>query len=309
MDVTSEVIQQYKDLPLLEYLTKRFTYLSHKEWSARISERRLTINGVVGGVADVVRQCDRVTYDMPDFIEPSATLNYTIVYENEFFLAVNKPGNLLVHKHGRSFKSNLIYQLREVHTSSYPTADIVNRLDRDTSGLVLISKSKEILRELQGLFVERKITKVYQAVVEGIMYEDSGFFDTPIGSLRETSVRQKQGVDTLKPKEAITDFKVLSRSATRTLLELRLHTGRTHQLRVHCALAGYPMTGDALYTLSEEEFSAYREGDLSIYEAPFERQALHCTELHFAWRGEQYDLEAPLPESFLTLMEGVKITQ
>lgn len=303
MEVTSKVVQQFKGLSLLEYLSKRFTYLSQSEWASRIAEGRLSVNGQSVSEEYVVLQGDSVTYDMPDFVEPIADLNYKIVFECDDFLAVDKPGNLLVHKHGRSVTHNLIYQLREVHNPLYPTADVVNRLDRHTSGLVLISKSKKVLAELQKLFVDRIVEKVYQAVVEGIVTDDYGHFNTPIGPLKDSTVKQKQGAVSHKLKEAVTEYKVLARSETRTLLELRPKTGRTHQLRVHCALAGYPLVGDALYSMSDDDFIKWRNGDKSLYTSDFPRQALHCCALQFHYRKQAYHIKAPAPLEFRELLK------
>lgn len=211
MIITSKVPANFRNLSLVDYLSTRFTYLSRDEWTIRIGEDRVTINGIVCDSEKIVSTDDLLSYDMPDFKEPYADLNYKIVYEDDWILAINKPGNLLVHHKGRSFKSNLIYQLRYVHEPKFEDADIINRLDRETSGLVLVSKNKDALKKFTALFSNRAIKKEYLAIVNGNMSVNKGFVDKSIGKDPESKIKSKHKVEGLKAKEAYTEFEVIEK--------------------------------------------------------------------------------------------------
>ena len=126
--------------PLLDYLAGRFTYQSRDIWQVRLEAGDVTCNGRSATPQQIVRQGDVIACDLPEPPLPDVNLDYQIVYEDEWLLAVNKPGNLKVHGHGRFIQANLIYQLRHSHTPPYPEATLINRLDKDTSGIVLLAR-------------------------------------------------------------------------------------------------------------------------------------------------------------------------
>lgn len=307
MIITSKVPSNYRNLTLLDYLSKRFTYLSKDEWLLRIGESRVKINDIISDENYIVESDDILSYDMPDFKEPDADLNYSIVYEDDWILAINKPGNLLVHHKGRSFKSNLIYQLRYVHEPKFEQADIINRLDRETSGLVLVSKNKDALKKFTALFSERAITKEYLAIVNGKMAVEKGFVDKPIGKDSDSKIRSKHKVDGLKSKDAYTEFEVVKMYDKYSLVKLFPKTGRTHQLRVHMKYLGNPIVGDKFYSVDEDTFYKYCKKN-EEHEKVFgmKRQALHCCGLKFEhpFTGENISIEISMSEDMQRLMDN-----
>ena len=119
---------------LVDYLAGRFTYYCSDEWRTRIAAGAVSCNGRTACVDDTVSAGDTISYDAGEFEEPAADLSYRVIYEDEWLLGVNKPGNLLVHRAGKSFRNNLIYQLRYAYVPPYPGAHIVHRLDRENVG-------------------------------------------------------------------------------------------------------------------------------------------------------------------------------
>lgn len=215
MQLSSKVTANYKNVPLIEYLIGRFSYLSREQWLERIREGRLMVEGVVASAETNVTQGKVVTYDVPPFPQPSVNFDYTIIYEDEWLLGINKPPNLRVHGEGRYMMANLIYHLRHVHEPSYPNAHVVNRLDADTSGVVLVAKDKNTARLMNTLFAERQVEKHYLALVRGIPDPPSGTIDQPIGYLTNPKFAKsgripRCGVNAPKAKSAITHYELIS---------------------------------------------------------------------------------------------------
>ena len=283
MIISSEVPSQYNDFSLIDYLSSRFTYLTRDQWRSRIDEGRISCNKSVGNATVCLKTGDTVSYDMPDFKEPPADLNYTIIYEDDWILGIDKPGNLLVHHKGKSFKSNLIYQLRYVHEPAYEKAGVVNRLDRETSGAVIIAKDKETLILMNKLFAKRQVKKEYLAIVHGIPKPSSGVIDQSIGTMADSKVSYKHGINGKNAKQAITRYELVSQIGdTYALLRLFPETGRTHQLRVHMQWLGHTIVGDKLYGLTDDEFLAWQKTPEMINKKMvFPRLALHCKSLSF----------------------------
>jgi RluA family pseudouridine synthase len=287
---------------LVGYLAQRFTYLGEDEWHRQLALGRIIKNGepcLLDGPV-VAGDCIGFTPDLTEFPEPEADLAYQVVYEDEWLLAINKPGNLLVHRQGRSLTHNLIHQLRHCHHPPYPEAGVVNRLDRETSGVVVVARHPEYLARLNGLFSLRQVSKGYLAVVSGRVAQEQGVIATPIGRDPDSAIsyRYCAGPRALAPKAAMTAFQVVIRHRDRTLLRLQPHTGRTHQLRVHLASIGHPILGDKLYGQRDEEFVRWRERPLAAQlAATSRRQALHAEFLQFVhpWTGEEMRITAPMP--------------
>ena len=225
-----------------------------------------------------------------------------IIYEDELLLAVNKPSGLVVHADGRTDEPTLsdwviarypnikdVGGMHTLDTGRYaPRAGILHRLDRDTSGVILITKNDEAFYFLQRQFLDHSIQKTYLAFVEGEMEEQQGRIDLPIGRSR-TDFRQfttgKDARGTLRSAE--TYFEVLQKGTHHTLLELSPKTGRTHQLRVHMRAVGHPIVSDKRYG------SASALG--------FSRVALHAAKIEFTHPGgKRMTIEAPLPPDFET---------
>lgn len=224
------------------------------------------------------------------------------VYEDDRVLVINKPAGLVVHSDGRTNEITLADILLEAYPDTKNVGEpwtapdgtviyrpgIVHRLDRDTSGVLVIAKTQESYEYLKKQFQNRDIKKVYNAFVYGNIKEDSGVIDKPIGKSKK-DFRQwsaQPGARGLQ-REAVTEFTVLKRGKDVVYLELRPKTGRTHQLRVHLKAIHHPIVCDALY-------APHRSCLLG-----FERLALHARSITFSPNeGEERTIEAPLPGDF-----------
>ena len=225
-----------------------------------------------------------------------------IIYENENMLAINKPAGLVVHSDGRTEESTLsdwvlkhYPQTKDVGEpiklsdgSEIPKHGIVHRLDRETSGVLLIAKNRETFLFLKRQFQERKIKKVYRAIAYGNIRDERGTIDKPIGRSKGDFRKRTTGAGIRGiVREAVTEFKVLFRGCGFSYLELYPKTGRTHQIRVHLKSIGHPVVCDKLY-------APKRECALGMA-----RHALHAYSVSFLVRGgERVVVEAPLPHDF-----------
>jgi RluA family pseudouridine synthase len=311
MMLTSHITQKYASSSLVDYLSNRFTYLSPEEWRERILERQVMVNEKPAQPDTNLVIGDIVSYHFPDLKEPDADTNYSIVYEDEWLFAVNKPGNLLVHKAGRSITKNLAFLLRHASGNpAYASAHAVSRLDRETSGIVLFSKDMECLKKLHRDFAAKTVTKEYLAVVHNVPEEKKCTVNLPIGQDTASSVTYKFCVDPKNGKEAVTHVETLCACESHALVRAIPVTGRTHQVRIHLAAIGCPVVGDKLYGMTESDYLAWRtdpEGHAAMLEFP--RQALHCRRLgivHPVTKREM-SLEAPVPEDMKGLIGKLQL--
>jgi 23S rRNA pseudouridine1911/1915/1917 synthase len=211
-------------------------------------------------------------------------IELTVPYEDEHLLVVDKPAGLVVHPAPGHARGTLVHGLLayDVEGGDEPERPgIVHRLDRDTSGLLVVARSPEAHRRLQELVQSRQLTREYLALVVGRPRSRRGTIDAPIGRDRRDPMRQSLDTDT--PREAVTHFEVEELLPRHVLLRVSLETGRTHQIRVHLNGIDLPVAGDPLYG---------RAGDLGL-----ERQFLHAARLAFEhpFTGEPVDVTSPLP--------------
>jgi 23S rRNA pseudouridine1911/1915/1917 synthase len=207
---------------------------------------------------------------------------FTIAYEDEHLLVVDKGPGLVVHPARGHREDTLAQLLGESAAGGDPErAGIVHRLDRDTSGLLIVSRTEEAHRLLQAALARRLIEREYLALVKGRPPARSGTIDAPIG--RDPRVRTRMAIDGAHAREARTHFTLERALPAASLLRLRLETGRTHQIRVHLRAIGHPVCGDPEYGVP---------GAFGL-----ERQFLHATRLAFdhPLRNERVDVESPLP--------------
>jgi 23S rRNA pseudouridine1911/1915/1917 synthase len=224
------------------------------------------------------------------------TCGFEIAYEDEHLLVVDKSAGLVVHP-ARGHRQGTLSQLLGSAAAGGPDpqrAGIVHRLDRDTSGLLIVARSDEAHRLLQRALADRRIRREYLALVHGCPPARSGTIEAPIG--RDPRTRTRMAVDGAHPREARTHFVIERSLGHLTLLRLRLDTGRTHQIRVHLQAIGHPVVGDPEYGLSRARGAA---GALGL-----ERQFLHAARLSFAhpFSGAPIDVISPLPSDLQTAL-------
>lgn len=306
MKYSSKVPEYCSATNVTAYLSTRFTYLTETAWSELVQEGRISCNGNICEMATIVRPGDSISCDLPDFKTPVVNLDYDIIYEDEWLLAINKPPGLRVHSSGKFINANLIYHLRHLHQPPYPEANLINRLDADTSGLVLLARDKGILSQLMRQFAQGQVVKEYLAVVAGRPSPADGMIDLPIGPVPDARV-PRFAIDLIEGKPAVTRYRTVRHLTDHyTLLELQPETGRTHQLRVHLAAIGHPLAGDALYTMNDNDYLDWR---INKPASPISlrRQALHSHRLHFTHPVHQTlcTLTAPLAPDLTRFIESV----
>ena len=217
-----------------------------------------------------------------------------IVYQDEHLLVVDKPAGMTVHPGAGTGEGTLAAQLLSLGATGgdVDRPGIVHRLDRDTSGLVVVARSEEAFEALQGAIRGREVERRYLALVRGRPRSRSGRIDAPIGRDRKDPTRRS--LDTDEPREAVTWFEVVEPLPEHALLDVRLETGRTHQIRVHLAAIDLPVCGDATYGVKR---------DLGL-----PRQFLHAHRLRFAHpvTGETLDLRSELPDDLAAALQDAR---
>jgi 23S rRNA pseudouridine1911/1915/1917 synthase len=207
-----------------------------------------------------------------------------VAFEDEHLLVVDKPAGVVVHPSAGHARGTLVHGLLSHAIAGGEEGQrpgIVHRLDRDTSGLLVVARSDESHRRLQQLLRKRELVREYLALVRGRPRSHAGRIEAPIG--RDRTDPTRMSLDTAVPRDAVTHFELIELLREHALLRVRLETGRTHQIRVHLAAIDLPVSGDAVYGIP---------GDLGL-----ERQFLHAARLVFAhpFTGESVDAESPLP--------------
>jgi 23S rRNA pseudouridine1911/1915/1917 synthase len=223
--------------------------------------------------------------------DPTQTAEFSVAFEDEHLIVVDKPAGVVVHPARGHWHGTLAQALegRAAGGSDAFRAGIVHRLDRDTSGLLVVAKSDAVHTALKDALARRDMVREYLALVEGRPPARSGTIDAPVG--RDRRLRTRHSTDTDEPREALTHF-ALERALPRaTLLRVRLQTGRTHQIRVHLQAIGHPVCGDPEY------------GTAGLY--GLERQFLHAEHLAFTHpvTGAPVDVHSPLPPDLAAALE------
>lgn len=230
-------------------------------------------------------------------VKLSRVLEDSIIYENEQLLVVNKPAGLAVHG-GSGVSLGLIESLRAMRPRQR-FLELVHRLDRDTSGCIMLAKKRSALRWLQEEMRANRVAKIYQCLVKGQWPEDKARVDAPLRKYERPSGERMVRVDA-QGKASVTHFAIARRFDQATLLEARLETGRTHQIRVHARFLGHPLAGDSKY--GDEEF------DRLMKTAGLKRMFLHASALTFRLpqSEEICRVEAPLPEELRDILEALQ---
>lgn len=238
--------------------------------------------------------------------EPDVCKDVRIIYDDDWFIAVDKPPRLPVHPTAKYLKNTLTYILEEMYgAESRP--QLVHRLDAETSGIVLCGKTLDAERTGKGMFARRQVEKEYLAIINGILSPETGRIEAPISPDPRTIIKARMWTGDPEGLPALTEYETLKKTATRSLLRLKPRTGRQHQLRVHLKHMGHIIVGDKLYAEDEDLFLDYMQEGLSdsiIARAGHFRQALHAHKLTFVhpYTGKTVCIESPLPEDMEPLL-------
>lgn len=242
---------------------------------------------------------DELTVSIPDVQKPDILpeeIPLDILYEDDDLLVVNKPKGMVVHPAHGHYSGTLVNALMYHCQDSLSGINgilrpgIVHRIDMDTTGSLIVCKNDTAHNSIAAQLKEHTITRRYRAIVHGVIKDDSGIVNAPIG--RHPNDRKKMAVNEKNGKTAVTHFKVLRRFRQFTYIECELETGRTHQIRVHMAHLHHPLLGDAVYGPSKAPYS-------------LEGQTLHAMTIGFIHpsSGNYMEFSAPLPEYFETLLK------
>lgn len=307
MPLALRVAPEFDGWRLDHFLKHRIRRLSRTKICTIIEEQVRLSTGRVPRPALLVHTGDAIHIDRPAPIEPDVPRHFGILAEDEHFLAIDKPAGLPMHTTAKFWKNTLVALLREL----YPTEhlQICHRIDRETSGVLLIARTAQAASFLKRGFAHRLMKKTYLALVRGVPTEDSGTIDAPM-RLLDTRTHIMMGVEP-DGLPAVTHYTVRTRFANHALVEAAPETGRQHQIRVHLAHLGHPIVGDKMYGAGEQAFMDYCDGGLSpeLLERfdGLARHALHAARLIFPHpvTHEPITVECPLPEDLCAYMKGL----
>lgn len=310
------LIQRELDVPaqaagrrLDQVASELFPDFSRSRLQRWIRDGSLRVDGATSAPRTLVHGGERIS--LAAQLEPEGEWQATgmdlrVVFEDEAILVIDKPAGLVVHPAAGHADDTLLNGLlaRFPELSRVPRAGIVHRLDRDTSGLLVVARTLESQAALVAAMQRREIDREYRAIVNGIPVA-GGCIDKAIG--RHPRDRQRMAVLASGGKTAVTHFRVLERFRAHALLGVELETGRTHQIRVHLADAGYPVTGDPVYGGRVRLPPSPAEGLVRCLRA-FRRQALHAVRLqfHHPLDGERLRFDAPLPADLDELLRALR---
>jgi len=306
-----EVVAEPEAGRLDRYLSGLGLPVSRSQVQRLIEEGRVTVAGRAARASLKLRGGEQIRLEIAPAAEPTSEpedLPVDLVYQDAWLAVVAKPAGLVVHPgpgHPSGTLVNaLLHHCRDLSgIGGVLRPGIVHRLDKDTSGLLVVAKDDATHRALQSQFQGRRVEKVYLAVVLGRM-EGEGVIDRPVG--RHPGDRKKMAVDALRGRAAVTRWRSLQELRGATLLQVRIETGRTHQIRVHLASVGHPVVGDPLYGGMRR---ARGVADLQTRRrlGREDGQALHAWRLSFRHPhgGEEMRFEAPLPEGLTRLIQDL----
>ena len=297
-----EAGKEYSGMRIDKYLAELDSELTRSAVQKLIDDEMVTVNGKVPQKNMKLREGDRIILTVPEPIPPEAlpeNIPLDIVYEDGDLLVVNKPRGMVVHPAAGNPDGTLVNALLYHCGDSLSGINgilrpgIVHRIDKDTSGLLIVAKNDFSHRLLAEQIKEHSFTRKYQAVVCGNIKEDSGTVNAPIG--RHPTDRKKMTVTLKNSREAVTHYRVITRYRGYTHVELTLETGRTHQIRVHMANMGHPVAGDPAYGGKN-------------YLKKLDGQCLHAYYISFLHprTNETLTLSAPLPQYFTDFLKTLE---
>ena len=283
-------------------LAEAFAELSRSYLQKLLKSECVLVNGKPVKSNYRVNAGGSVELEVPEAVEPEIVpekMDLDIVYEDKDVVIVNKPKGMVVHPAAGHYSGTLVNGLMEhckdelSGINGVMRPGIVHRIDMDTTGLLIVCKNDKAHNEIARQLKEHSITRRYRAIVHGVVKEDEGTVDAPIG--RHPVDRKKMSINEKNGREAVTHYRVLERFRQFTYIECRLETGRTHQIRVHMASIHHPLLGDAVYGPAKCPYK-------------LQGQTLHAGVLGFVHpeTGEYMEFEAPLPEYFEELLEKLR---
>ena len=286
------------------YVTNQISDITRTSAQRQIEQGNILVNGKKQKASYKVIEGDVISLEKvePREIELKAQdIPVDIIYEDNDIIVVNKPKGMVVHPANGNPDGTLVNAIMAICKGSLSgiggeiRPGIVHRLDKDTSGLLIVAKNDLAHVNMSEEIKRHEVKKTYIALVRGVVKENEATIDMPIG--RSNSDRKKMTV-TKNGKNAVTHIKVLKRYDKYTLLEITIQTGRTHQIRVHLAHIGYPVIGDYIYSNGKNEFGVVG-------------QCLHAKSLEFKHpiTGKEMKLEAPLPKYFEDILKELDMAQ
>lgn len=294
--------EECADERLDKYLSRMLPDQSRSYLQKIIRDGNVSVNGSPAKVSLRLDADDEIEFELPKPQEPviePEDIPLNILYEDESLLFVNKPKGMVVHPsagHGSGTLVNAVLwhcrgQLSGINGVMRP--GIVHRIDRDTTGVLVVCKNDFAHSHVAAQLKEHSITRRYRAVVHGVIREDEGTVDAPIG--RHPSDRKKMAAGVKNGKRAVTHYRVLERFEDHTYIECELETGRTHQIRVHMASIHHPLLGDTVYGPQKNPYH-------------LQGQTLHAQVLGLVHpaSGEYLEAEAPLPGYFQELLKKLR---
>jgi 23S rRNA pseudouridine1911/1915/1917 synthase len=283
-----------------KYVAAEFPSLSRSQVQDLISRGLVTINGMQVKPSQRLKEGDSVDVIVPPVEEAELVpepMPLRIVYEDEDLVVVDKPPGLVVHPaagHRRGTLLNaLLARYPDLPLDQEERPGIVHRLDKDTSGLIVVARRREAREDLRAQFKAREVLKVYLALVDGVVEPTKGVIEASIG--RDSRDRKRMAIVQSGGRKAVTEFRVLERLGEYTLLDTRPRTGRTHQVRVHLSFLGHPVVGDSVYGRRKQHLG-------------LERQFLHAHRLAFRHpsSGRKVDLVSELPPDLERVLETLR---
>lgn len=296
------VTEEYNGMRLDSYLGQMLGGMSRSHAARLIEEGHVCLDGAALNKKYKVRAYETIEVCIPEAqpLEVQAEeIPLDIVYEDQDLLVINKPQGMVVHPAPGNHSGTLVNALMNHCQDSLSGINgvmrpgIVHRIDKDTTGLLVVAKNDLAHEFLSAQLKDRSLSREYLALVNGNIKTDEGCIDAPIG--RNPSDRKKMCVTVKNSREAVTRYRILERFGRYTLVQCKLQTGRTHQIRVHMAYIGHSVVGDKTYGAKKEEFK-------------LDGQLLHAAKIRFIHPRTQEEIEcsAPLPAQFLEVLQRLR---